>query len=62
MPDIQNLEISCLKTHLTIPITRALVSSVGHVTTINRREGFMHVIVVSAVAVGLVYLLWQIRP
>jgi hypothetical protein len=38
MPDIQNPEISCLKSCLAIPIDRALVSGVGQVTTINCRE------------------------
>ena len=35
---IQNLEISCLKTHLAIPIDQTPVSGVGHVTTINCKE------------------------
>ena len=38
MPDIQNLEISCQKTYLAIPLDKALVSGVGYITTINCRE------------------------
>lgn len=61
--DIQNLKISCPKTHLTLPINRAPVSGAREGFPINIREDVsMHIVMVSVIVVGLVYLLWQIRP
>lgn len=41
----------------------ALVSGVRSGFTINVREDVsMHIVIVSVIVVGLVYLLWEIRP
>lgn len=59
---VENLEMRCVKTHLAIPVDRTPASGVNRSShsRIGRRM-FMHLVVVAAVAVGLVYLLWQIR-
>ena len=59
---VENLEIRCLKTYLTIPLDEALVTSMRLITILHRGRMFMHFVVISALTVGLVYLLWQIRP
>ena len=62
MPGIQNLEISCQNIHLAIPLVETLGSGVEDGTTIIVGRMFMHLVVVSAIVVGLVYLLWEVRP
>lgn len=59
---VRNFEIRCLKLPLAIPLTETLGSGVEYSTTLIAGRMFMHFVVVSAIAVGLVYLLWEIRP